>query len=114
MTKKRFCLCECGEVLTGKQKMFHSDACRMRFNREHKKSEQNRSGMFANRSVLTEREVTIELSVLVVLSVIGAKDLDEMWLNKPIQAKMGRFLAVWLADQYPEAKILAVKVEKKP
>lgn len=94
--------------------MFYSDACRMRFNREHKKSEQNRSGMFANRSVLTARQVTIELSFLVVLSVIGDKNLDGMWLNKPIQAKMSRFLAIWLADQYPEVKILTVQVEKKP
>lgn len=86
----------------------------MRFNREHKKSEQNSSGMFANRSVLTERQVTIELSMVVVLSVVGAEYLDQVWLNKPIQAKMGRFLAVWLANQYPDVKILAVQVEKKP
>jgi len=109
---KGFCLCGCGEVLAGKQRMFTSDACRMRYKRQHNKSEQNCSVLFANRSVLTFRQVEVRLSVNVVFEVQWGGDLDETLINRPIRAKIGPFLTAFLSQHHPDARILAVKVEK--
>jgi hypothetical protein len=92
--------------------MFHSDACRARYNRQQRKADGFRPVLSANRPVLTERQVEIRLSILVVFEVKWGGDLDQSLINRPIRAKMSRFLAAWLSEQHPDCKILAVKVEK--
>lgn len=111
--QKKFCLREgCGEVLTGKQRMFCSEACRSRYNRQQAKAYAGRTVLNANRTVLTERQVEIRLSILVVVEVKWGSDFDQSLINKPIRAKMSQFLAAWLAGQHSDCGILAVKVEK--
>lgn len=111
MTSK-FCLCGCGQILTGKQRKFASNACRMRYNRKTK-ANASRSLLFANRSQIEPRQVKIELSVIIVFGVNYGETFDKMLLNGPTRAKLRQFIAAFLADRYQDCQILAIQVEKK-
>lgn len=110
MTK--FCLCGCGEPLRGKQTKFASDACRMRYTRQQK-SEREQTDLFANRSVLPERQVKVRLRVVVIFSTQGGEDMDGRFISRRIRSKMAEYLAAWLAGQHPGDRILAVRIDKE-
>jgi hypothetical protein len=107
----RFCLCGCGEVLTGRQTKFFSDACRMRYNRQRSKANAGRSVSFV--SVRVSRQIEVKLSVVVVIETFGSDPLlDGFYLNRPTMYVLERHITAFLAEKYPGVKILAVKVDR--
>jgi hypothetical protein len=83
----------------------------MRYNRVLQKANTDRSLSFASRSV--SRQITIELSVDVVLDTSGGRsDLDDYYLNRPTMYLLGLRIEDFLIEKYPDTRILAVKVDR--
>lgn len=110
MTEK-YCLCGCGEMLTGRQEKFFSHACRMRYKREQTKAHTKREVSLGFREV--SRQITVELSVVVVFETFGTRpDLDGYYLNRPTMYALSQFITDFLANKYPDTRILTVKVDR--
>lgn len=83
----------------------------MRYNRVQQKANTERSLSFASRSV--SRQITIELSVVVVIETFwGSPDFDDYYLNRPTMYALSRFVTKFLANKYPDTRVLAVKVDR--
>jgi hypothetical protein len=121
----KLCLREgCKKILTGKQRLFCSDACRMRYGRGREKSEQKSeqecSVLFANRSVLTanrslftnKREFTITFTVVFV-SGHNPGEWDLGLLDVSTKSEIARIIQNYLEYAHQGWQI-TVKLESKP
>lgn len=107
----KLCMCGCGQYLTGNQRKFASDACRMRYNRSNKKANANRAGSFAFRSSF-DRQVTMRVCFTVVFGVYWqAGDFDLSLINKPKRLRLADDLRYWMGENHPDAKIIGLRVD---
>jgi len=118
---KKFCLCGCGEVLTGKQRRYAGEACRKRYERngmsgfvlESSGLSGNLSGLSANRpGLINQRDFT----VIFTITFAGNSNPGE-WdlglLDVSIKAEIARIIQNYLEYQYAGWKI-RVKIVSKP
>jgi hypothetical protein len=83
----------------------------MRYKRQQAKAHKKREVSLAFREV--SRQITIELSVDVMIETFGGRpDFDDYYLNRPTMYVLSQFITEFLANKYPDVRILTVKVDR--
>lgn len=114
---KKFCHCGCGELLTGKQRLFYSEACRKKHARKASGFVRESSAFVressANRPAFTnKREFTITFTVVFV-SGHNPGEWDLGLLDVSTKSEIARIIQNYLEYAHQGWQI-TVKLESKP
>ena len=114
----KLCLCGCKNELTGKQRMFASDACRQRYNDRGKTANHRELTAFDRFLTGNHRELTNKREFTITFAVVFVSDRppgewDLGLLDVSIKAEMERIIKSYLEYEHPDWQI-TVKLDSKP
>jgi hypothetical protein len=113
----KLCWCGCEEALTGKQRMFASDACRQRYD-DHKTANHRELTAFDRKLTANHREFTNRREFAITFTVVfvsGHKpgEWDLGLLDVSTKAEMAHIIQNYL-EYVHQGWQITVKVESKP